>query len=371
MAKNNFKKIDIYDRNYVNDAIYYKNPIKPYMTALVQQLPQNDPDYLPKYRILKVLNTNSEYKEFGGMPEFGNIVSSGMEQSKEYKLTEDEYNDCKNLLREYNDLRASASWEISGTFYAELKEGQEYFEIEPLDKQDWSLNPYTEEIHNLEDVENWMLTNHPDYYMGCSISHNVPSGDFVGHSVPSPEYSNGQWETWEGRREYVKGLCKERGIKVGPIEHDRDGGIIKLQSGDVVRYADLNGDDTEEKTEVDFVVTSVVGKFPKLIYTMKVISSDGKYASNDFPEGKECHFSAKDVGHYFSDIDCDNKHMYLVKGRQHEYEHESNLKYEKAETALKLSKEKTLPTRKAYPSREIEIPNVEPEPGYDYPEITY
>jgi hypothetical protein len=46
---------------------------------------------------------------------------------------------------------------------------------------------FSVEANNINDAEKWMILNHADYYMGCTIeSENVSNYDFV--CVPGPNY---------------------------------------------------------------------------------------------------------------------------------------------------------------------------------------
>ena len=103
----NFKKVDLFDRLYVNNAEHYNNHIyhdmdltrppmsvKPYMRALVEELSvPEDTDYEPGLRILKVIESDDRFTDFGHMPGFGDIISSSLRN--ELEITDEELVECQ------------------------------------------------------------------------------------------------------------------------------------------------------------------------------------------------------------------------------------------------------------------------------------
>ena len=58
------------------------------------------------------------------------------------------------------------------------------------------------EADTLWDGERWLAKNHPDMYMGGTVS--CENGDFACLAVPCGEYGNGNYETIEARVAWVK-----------------------------------------------------------------------------------------------------------------------------------------------------------------------
>ena len=369
MKRDDFFKLDVYDMELYWDNDKNLNGIKPYMQALAQKLPAYDGDEYIYYRVLDVINENSDYKFIGRMPVFGDIVSVHPDCAKYYDLTENDYKRCEKFLDKYVDMRNSAPWKITGRFYDQLKSGQKYYEIEQLQEESWQVDRL-DGIKSLEDAENWLLMNHPDFYMGASISHAIPSGDFIALAVPCAEYPDDEWETWEGRREYVKSLAAKRGIKLGPIEHDRDGKSINLHVGDEIEYVE-NPEDPSNSMAVSFVVTACAGKYPDITYSMKILSCDPGFdrSESEFPSGEERFFTTREIGHYFSDIDCNDKHMYAAGGLQKSFDYmESDREKFMEEREICVIPEDKYDEVEVRRWRERELPDIGIEdPGYDAP----
>lgn len=78
-------------------------------------------------------------------------------------------------------------------------------------------------VKNLGEAEKWLLENHPDYYMGAVIQEDIPNGRRM--VVPRPGsrfYSEGEYETIQGRRDHAKWVCDYLGYTMGPAEYGVD-----------------------------------------------------------------------------------------------------------------------------------------------------
>ena len=87
-----------------------------------------------------------------------------------------------------------------------------YYDV--VDEKEWDIT----DAKSTQDCEKWLLENHPDYYMGCSIQQRCPSGDFLIMPAPSGEYPEGMFETIENRRKYAAMMSRSYGVDLGPAE---------------------------------------------------------------------------------------------------------------------------------------------------------
>lgn len=61
---------------------------------------------------------------------------------------------------------------------------------------------YEVEANCLDEAEDWLIENHPEFYMGCSITNE--KGDFLMTPIPCCEYGYGNFETEAARIAYVR-----------------------------------------------------------------------------------------------------------------------------------------------------------------------
>lgn len=133
---------------------------------------------------------------------------------------------CLKLNEQFDEYRANAPYRVSGCLYSEeptyyswddKKQYPKYDKIEGTDKE-WTLTPrylaaFTREEPSIDAAEKWLLSEHPDYWMGASIVQDCRGGSFSMHAVPGIEYGEGKYETHEARYEYARDLAFEKGVE--------------------------------------------------------------------------------------------------------------------------------------------------------------
>ena len=72
--------------------------------------------------------------------------------------------------------------------------------FEKIEDREWVV-----ETENAEEAIVWLMTNHPEYFMGSAAYCITPgkSGAYM-TAIPNPEYGPGNYETIENRVAYVK-----------------------------------------------------------------------------------------------------------------------------------------------------------------------
>lgn len=68
-----------------------------------------------------------------------------------------------------------------------------------IDEKEWSID-----CDNIDDGEEWLINNYPEYYMGANILGD--NGDFICTAVPGCEYEKGNYETIADRVYYVQNV---------------------------------------------------------------------------------------------------------------------------------------------------------------------
>ena len=69
-------------------------------------------------------------------------------------------------------------------------------------------------------AEHWLISTHPDYYMGATIEQE--GNEHAKMEIPRPGnryYDDGEYESVENRRNYIKWACDLYGYKAGPAEY--------------------------------------------------------------------------------------------------------------------------------------------------------
>ena len=131
---------------------------------------------------------------------------------------------------DYVDLHKNAPFTVVGRLFSEeptyspfdlQHEEPSYEPIEGSEKV-WDLSGATlkdgSPVNSLHAVDEWMVTNHPAYYMGYNAVQNCPSGEFVRNAEPGQGYPEGMSDTFEHRMDYVRMHAKELGVEVGSDE---------------------------------------------------------------------------------------------------------------------------------------------------------
>ena len=207
-----YKIIEFKDKELLYDARIFAedtNAVKPYLTALVDE--KIDPGEMMSCRILKVISEDEKNKTYGRVEGFGDYKAYERDDvwliKDENMMSSTELVEADRLKKEFEDLHMNAKYHITGrmycetpSFYAWDQEGQyPYFEIEDEKKFVCPDN-----VKSIEDAQVWLLKEHPEYYMGCSIVQDCPSGNFCMTAVPSSEYPKGTYETIGNRLGYAK-----------------------------------------------------------------------------------------------------------------------------------------------------------------------
>lgn len=178
----------------------------------------------------KILETYGSYR----MGDYSSLETEGM---KVRGLTSFEQQKAEDLLQRFDKLHAESPYIITSRLYSETPsyydfDKEHHFptfeEVEGTD-QVWDLRD--KNITSLKDAENWLLKNHPDYWMGASITQDCPSGNFSMHAVPSPEYGDGAYMTYADRHRFAEAMAERRGIEAGPAEAGKDTAHAKRLQG--------------------------------------------------------------------------------------------------------------------------------------------
>ena len=137
----------------------------------------------------------------------------------------------KDLRDQYNAFQAlheNAPYQVRGAIYAETPSyaGWDWEQRFPVydeiggTERLWTVEKGTKlsdgtEVQSLNDVEKWVLENHPAYLQGMSVMQSIPSGDFMFTPNPSPEYPQGTYETLDARMEYARTRADALGVELG------------------------------------------------------------------------------------------------------------------------------------------------------------
>ena len=119
--------------------------------------------------------------------------------------------------RLYEESPVFSDWDMEGCFPS--------YRPVPGSEREWKLD--IKEAASTNQAAEWLLENHPDYWMGANIIQDCPSGDFSMHAVPCIKYGRGYHETYAGRYMFAKKEAKRRGIEAGPSE------VLEKNAGDV------------------------------------------------------------------------------------------------------------------------------------------
>lgn len=83
--------------------------------------------------------------------------------------------------------------------YHDWDKKHEFPFFKEIDTQKWTL-----QANNLDECEMWLLTNHPEYYMGASIVlDSKETSEFLCTAVPDITYGEGMYETMLNRLAYA------------------------------------------------------------------------------------------------------------------------------------------------------------------------
>ena len=231
VEKGFFAKVIISEPN-----LYAYKDSDPYFKGMVRiQEIQNEDDQYSDFLHLEILKVEECIdKKIGKELIFGdyaNVDPLGVQIIKNITKKDPEYDECEKLLNEFQKLHKEAPYVITGRLFGEcpeflsLDKKKMHPRYEIMEEITWT----PEEVHSLEEAEIWLLTNHPEYYMGSNISQDCPSGDYLGIPVPGvfTWYEQGTFETIENRKmfaekilEKILELKKSKQNETGDLERD-------------------------------------------------------------------------------------------------------------------------------------------------------
>lgn len=76
-------------------------------------------------------------------------------------------------------------------------------------------------VQSTEDLEQWVVENHPDRLFGFMAFQNVPGGAFISTPEPGPYYPEGMYETQAARMKYADQRAAYHGTKLWAGRKDR------------------------------------------------------------------------------------------------------------------------------------------------------
>ena len=145
-------------------------------------------------------------------------------EAKTAPLTVEQKALAEGLYSKFQELHRTSPYRIIGRLYEErpffadcdkTKAYPSYSQV-PGSEKEWKLG--VEDAVSIDEASEWLLKNHPDYWMGANIIQECPSGNFSMHAVPGVEYGRGNHETYAARYRFAEKEAKRRGVKVGKSE---------------------------------------------------------------------------------------------------------------------------------------------------------
>lgn len=136
--------------------------------------------------------------------------------------------DLKAEYQKFMDMHKNAPFIVTGKIcddypsYSEWDKDQlfpQYGVVEGTEEE-WTVpvgTPLSDgtKVLTVEDIEKWMLENHPAYIQGFMARQDVPSGSFMVTPEPSGEYGVGMFEDYDARREYAQSRADVLGVTLG------------------------------------------------------------------------------------------------------------------------------------------------------------
>lgn len=220
-----FVKMDLYE----TPSYYRESEELPYATnaliAVSKVSRDEDYDY---YVHGDVLDPGAAISEpvFRRQPQFGDYMGWSIADF-EGEIVQQPTAEMQNLYSQFQELHENAPYKVKGALYAEeaiyssWDDGRQFPQYARLDatSQTWDLDGAKlrdgRDVNSLDTAEMWMLENHPAYIQGMSIYQDIPSGNFMLSCVPCPEYKEGEYETYEGRRQYAAEKADRLGVTLG------------------------------------------------------------------------------------------------------------------------------------------------------------
>ena len=138
-------------------------------------------------------------------------------------------------------------YKVTGSLFGEIPsyfswDGEKHWpQYQEIDEQSWIISNYEineirqeagdSSIDELKAAEMWLAKNHPDYYMGGSVSrlHDNENLDISDEDIsflilppPGVDYGEGNFETLRARYNWVKDMLNANGLEVVPSIHSFD-----------------------------------------------------------------------------------------------------------------------------------------------------
>ena len=230
------EKVRVFDMSEIVDAKMDDRQPESYMTAIVDIRP-GDGEW-KSAKVLEVIESNENALFMGRLPEFGDYASIQTGTYEELGMTEEERIRGSELLEQFEEYHKNAPYVAVGHIFSEeptFSKSDEYHaypRYEMLEEKEFTLPP---EVDSLEKAQLWMAVNHPEYYMGCTISQECRSGNFCAMAVPCTEYERGMYETKENRIRYsmseAERLANRLGIDAKEMYEGKENAMNKEGSG--------------------------------------------------------------------------------------------------------------------------------------------
>ena len=181
-----------------------------------------------------IINTNTDQRDepYGnfallqnsGKYHMGNYAWFHNKEAQTVPLTGEQEAHAESLYSKFQELHRTSPYKIIGwlydtkPFFSDWDTRKEYpsYRLIPESKVEWRLK--AKDATCIDNASEWLLKNHPDYWMGANIIQECPSGNFSMHAAPGAEYGRGNFETYAARNRFAKKEAKRRGVEVGPSE---------------------------------------------------------------------------------------------------------------------------------------------------------
>ena len=220
-----FVKMDLYE----TPKYYREDEELPYATdalvAVSKVSRDEDYDYYIHGDVLNPGNLISD-PIYRHQPVFGDYMGWTVADFDGNVITEPT-KEMRDLYQNFQDLHDNAPYKVDGALYSEdaiyskWDDNHQFPQYVRLDttSQTWDLTSEKlrdgRSVNSLDTAEMWMLENHPAFVQGMRIYQDIPSGNFMLSCVPCPEYREGEYETYEGRRQYAADRAERLGVILG------------------------------------------------------------------------------------------------------------------------------------------------------------
>lgn len=216
-----YARVDLYD----TPEHYRHVGEKPYATAIVGIRHVFDMDESGMGYVGEVLSVEATSPSLYRRPPVENMTLCLSEGNFLAELVDQHDAKLQKKYEEVQRMYAEAPWEVRGCLYSDTPVYMSYDKSHKFPHYDsleetssvWNLaNERLQDgrpIRSMDEAEQWLLENHPDFLMGSCITQvGVPSPSFRASAVPCPEYPEGCYESYEGRRDYALRVAARLGM---------------------------------------------------------------------------------------------------------------------------------------------------------------